>query len=137
MLKPTLGMDWMKFRIDEDLARSGARPVTRPEKPIGVYIRDAVLRAGQLYHPALAYSGPRKLSGLRMYLSFDFVSADDWGDLQDRLLTKGYALAESDAELVVCTIDGEYLCDTAQIGHAYAALMERFSASFPDSATRH
>lgn len=130
-------MDWLKFRIDEDLARSGQRPNTRPERPIGAYIREAVLRVGQLYYPALTYAGPRKPLGLRMYLSFDFVAAHDWGDLQDRLRAKGYELAECGAELLLCTADGECLCETAQIGYPHAVLMDQFGASFPYLATRH
>mgnify|MGYP000073638240 CR=1 FL=1 len=92
---------------------------------------------GQLYYPARTYAGPRKPLGLRMYLSFDVVAAHDWGDLQARLRAKGYELAECGTELVVCTADGECLCETAQIGYPHAVLMDQFGASFPYLATRH
>ncbi len=61
-----------------------------------------------------------------------FETAENWGQLKERLLERGYILREAGGGLALHdAISGRFLCRTSEIGYGYPALLRRFSAPFP------
>ncbi|AJE44755.1 hypothetical protein [Celeribacter indicus] len=125
-------MDCTEIRFDQYSVTDGAcaagpanaRPVSfRRPGP------DRAVRPGE---GAFGYRGPRRPHALRAYLAHDFAQAEGWAELRDLLRAKGYALAGGKDDLVLQTVEGERLCEAAEIGQPCAMLMKRFGAPFPD-----
>lgn len=101
---------------------------------IGQVIRDAITR--DLRRRASAKTPVRAdeplVAPLRALLADDFAYAKTWADLQSRLFTKGYGLAEAGGGLVLVSHpSGQRLCKGSELGHGYAQLLRKFQAPFP------
>lgn len=77
---------------------------------------------------------PVFVAALRTLLARDIVEAKDWGDLDSRLLARGYDLRFNEGRLALFAKDsGECLIDSTEIGASYGALMRRFDGPIPAS----
>ena len=77
----------------------------------------------------------RLLAPIRARVTEDFLTADTWRKLKQRLVDKGYALRQSGGGLALHDlVSGRFLCRTSEIGFGYPALMKRFAEPFPGHA---
>jgi hypothetical protein len=74
----------------------------------------------------------RLVAPLRALLADDFAYAKGWSDLQSRLATKGYRLAEAGGGLILQeSSTGARICKASELGYSYSALLRRFDSLFP------
>ncbi|MDZ4136604.1 MAG: hypothetical protein U1D06_13575 [Paracoccaceae bacterium] len=79
----------------------------------------------------------RLVAPWRALLADDFAYAENWGELQDRLSRKGYALAEAGGRLILQSRStGERLCKGSELGCGYSSLLRRFKMPFPGHGHR-
>jgi hypothetical protein len=101
---------------------------------LGQIIRNALLREVRRRTPAKTpiRADERLVAPLRALLADDLADALGWDDLQSRLRTKGYRLAEAGGGLILQSHPtGTRLCKASELGFSYSALLRRFDCSFP------
>ena len=103
--------------------------------PPSLWVRDEGARLGSALRTAVA-PVPTKPHTLAAWLSHDFALAQSWDALRESLHDKGYLLALCGDHLIMCTVAGKTLCDTAALGQPYSKLRHQFGAPFPDPSSQ-
>ncbi len=126
-MEKTLHLDPVTWRMLEHCA-------AEDRTPIGHILHDVMLREMRRRSQATTTvrADERLVAPLRALLADDFAYAQSWADLQTRLSTKGYRLAESGGGLILvsCQTDTR-ICKASELGYSYSALFRRFNISFP------
>jgi hypothetical protein len=101
---------------------------------VGQIIRNAINRDIRRREEAKTpvRADERLVAPLRALLADDFAYAKGWGELQARLVKKGYRLAEAGGGLILQSRDsGARICKASELGYSYSALLRRFDTVFP------
>jgi hypothetical protein len=122
------------IRLDPSVWTVLERLASEDDVSVGQIIRDAInrdiRRRAEAKTPVRA--DERLVAPLRALLADDFAYAKGWGDLQGRLIKKGYRLAESGGGLILLAQDsGMRICKASELGYSYSALLRRFDTVFP------
>lgn len=129
-------MDHVTLKLDPGVLAAIERAAADDDVSVGQLIRHAItqeLRRRRTAKTAIR-ANERFIAPLRALLADDFAYANDWSDLQTRLLHKGYVLAESGGGLILLTTTGARICKGSELGYAYAALLRKFNAPFAPQA---
>ena len=129
------------LQMPRELLDAAGRLAAAQDVSTGQIIRDAL--SAEIKRATRNAKTPNRadeqlLAPLRALLAVDFAHARSWAELNARLNAKGYALREAGGGLALHrSPDGARLCKASELGHAYASLMRRFGAPFPDHSHRH
>jgi hypothetical protein len=126
-----------QIRLDPSVWTVLERLAAEDDVSVGQIIRDAInrdiRRRAEAKTPVRA--DERLVAPLRALLADDFAYATGWGDLQGRLIGKGYRLAESGGGLILMDHEsGVRICKASELGYSYSALLRRFDCVFPGHA---
>jgi len=132
-----MALKTISLRLPDGMLQAAMQLAGRRDVSLGQVIREAV--NSELRRAARAKTSEsmdeRLLAPLRALLAEDLGHASTWQDLDKRLRSRGYVLAEAGGGLVLRSWpEGRRICKASELGYSHNTLARRFGAGFPGHA---